>query len=179
MPGAVKILPYYTYNEYVLWEGKWELIDGIPHAMSPAPTPRHQIVGANLLAEFRFALKNCSHCKVSQPVDYKISEDTVLQPDILVICKDVRKSFLDFPPSLVAEILSPSTALKDRHSKYELYQQAKVPYYLIISPDTEEVEIYVLEGDEYALKEKGKSISYTFTFEENCSATIDFGEIWK
>jgi Uma2 family endonuclease len=179
MPGAVKILPYYTYDDYVQWEGKWEIIDGIPYAMSPAPTPRHQIIGANLLAEFRFALKGCSHCKVSQPIDYKIAEDTILQPDVLVICKDANKAFIDFPPALVTEILSPSTALKDRHSKFSLYERAHIPYYLIISPDTEEAELYVLEGDEYGLKEKGKSFSFTFSFEEVCSATIDFSEIWK
>ncbi len=40
--SAVKLLPYYTYEDYCRWEGRWELIDGIPFAMSPAPTPRHQ-----------------------------------------------------------------------------------------------------------------------------------------
>lgn len=179
MTSPVKILPYYTYDDYVQWEGKWELIDGIPHAMSPAPTPNHQIIGANLLAEFRFALKKCTNCKVSQPVDYKIAEDTILQPDILVICRDVKDKFLDFPPALVVEILSPSTALKDRHTKFALYQQEAIPYYLIVSPDTEEVEVYALEGDEYLLKQKDKEFSYTFYFEENCSATIDFSELWK
>ena len=179
MPGAVKILPYYTYDEYVLWEGKWELIDGIPHAMSPAPTPRHQLIANSLGALFYMALKNCKTCKAYQAIDYKIAEDTILQPDLSILCQPTNNKFIDFPPALVVEILSPSTALKDRHTKSELYQSQRIKYYLIISPDTEEVEIYVLEGDEYALKEKGKSISYTFTFEETCSATIDFGEIWK
>lgn len=179
MTSPVKILPYYTYDDYVQWEGKWELIDGIPYAMSPAPTPRHQIIGANLLAEFRFALKHCRHCKVSQPVDYKIAEHTILQPDILVICREVKKAFLDFPPALVVEILSPSTALKDRHTKLSIYQQQRIEYYLIVSPESEEVEILSLENDEYVLKEKAKEFNYTFYFEEDCSATIDFGEIWK
>ena len=178
MPGAVKILPYYTYDDYVHWEGRWEVIYGIPYAMSPAPTPKHQIIGANLLAEFRFALKKCKHCKISQPVDYRITDDTILQPDMLVICKPVEKGYLDFPPALVAEILSPATALKDRHTKYALYEQQKVTYYLILSPDSEEVEIYVIEEGEYVLKQKGHSFSYHFNFPEGCSATIDFAEIW-
>jgi Uma2 family endonuclease len=180
MSGAIRILPYYTYEDYLQWEGKWELIDGIPHAMSPAPTPRHQMIGANLLAEFRFALKKCNHCKVSQPIDYKITEDTILQPDILIICKDIQKGFLDFPPSLVTEILSPSTALKDRHSKFALYEQQKIPYYLIISPDNEEAEVYVLdESHHFILKQKAHTFSYTFSFEKDCSVTINFSEIWQ
>ena len=179
MPGAVKILPYYTYADYVQWEGRWEIIDGIPYAMSPAPTPRHQIIGASLLSEFRFALKTCAPCNVSQPIDYLIAEDTILQPDMLVICRDIQKKFLDFAPSLVTEILSPSTALKDRHTKAALYAGQKIPYYIIISPDTEEAEVYVREENDYVLKQKGKSFVFTFPFPEGCSATIDFAEIWK
>jgi hypothetical protein len=37
-----KILPHYTYEDYCRWEGQWELIDGIPYAMSPMPRPQHQ-----------------------------------------------------------------------------------------------------------------------------------------
>lgn len=179
MAGAVKILPYYTYEDYVQWEGRWELIDGIPHAMSPAPTPGHQMIAVNLSAEFRVALKQCKHCKASQPVDYKVAEDTILQPDMLVICGDVSKPYLDFPPALVAEILSPSTAIKDRHTKSGLYAGQGIPYYIIISPDTDEAEVYVLEENDYVLKQKGTAFIYKFNFEQECSATIDFSEIWK
>ena len=179
MSGAVKILPYYTYADYVQWEGRWELIDGIPYAMSPAPTPKHQIIGANLITEFRIALKKCNHCRVSQPVDLKIAEDTILQPDMLVICGDTPKPYLDFPPALVVEILSPSTALKDRHTKSSLYEQQGIPYYIIISPDTEEAEVYVLEEGQYVLKQKDHSFTYAFSFEHECAATINFSEIWK
>jgi Uma2 family endonuclease len=179
MPGAVKILPYYTYEDYVQWEGKWELIDGIPYAMSPAPTPRHQLIANSLGALFYLALKDCISCKAYQAIDYKIAEDTVVQPDISVLCRQTTKKFIDFPPALVVEILSPSTALKDRHTKSGLYQNEGVKYFLIISPDAEEAEVYVLDGNEYLLKEKGKSFTYTFSFEETCSPTIDFSEIWK
>ncbi len=82
-----------------------------------------------------------------------------------------------FPPTLVCEILSPSTALKDRHTKYYIYQSQKIPYYIIISPKSEEVEIYTLENDLYKLSQKGKDIKADFQF-ENCSASIDFAKIW-
>ncbi|MDQ6608434.1 MAG: Uma2 family endonuclease [Bacteroidota bacterium] len=179
MSGTVKILPYYTYEDYVQWEGKWELIEGIPYAMSPAPIPKHQLIANTLGALFYFSLKNCKHCKVYQAIDYKISEDTILQPDVSVLCKEIKKKFIDFPPSLVTEILSPSTALKDRHTKHNLYKQQGIPYYLIISPDAEEAEINVLEEGEYVLKQKGSNINYTFQFDGDCFATIDFSELWK
>jgi Uma2 family endonuclease len=179
MSGAVKILPYYTYSDYVQWEGKWELIDGIPHAMSPAPTPKHQLIANTLGALFYFALRNCRHCKAYQAIDYKLSEDTILQPDVSILCNQTRKKYIDFPPALVVEILSPSTMLKDRHTKHNLYQQQGIPYYLMVSPDTEETEIFVLENREYALQQRGNNFNYTFLFTDDCSATIDFSELWK
>jgi Uma2 family endonuclease len=50
--------------------------------------------------------------QVSQPVDYLVADDMILQPDILIVCKPIIKKYLDFPPTLVAEVLSPATALK-------------------------------------------------------------------
>jgi len=67
----------------------------------------------------------------------------------LIVCKEIEKKFLDFTPVLVAEILSPSTALRDRHTKYELYEQQVVKYYLIIDADNTEVEVYQLIEEKY------------------------------
>lgn len=173
-----KILPHYTYQDLQNWEGKWELIDGIPYAMSPMPIPRHQYIAANLTSEFRFQLKKCKHCKTYLPLDYVIKDDIVLVPDLLIVCGEINKKFLDFPPALVAEVLSPSTALKDRHTKFGLYEQQGVKYYIIISPDIEEVEIYQLENGVYELKEKQRTFTFSFIFEDECTATIDFADIW-
>lgn len=48
-------LPHYTYSEYVQWEGRWELIGGIPFAMSPQPSFRHQRVSRRIAAELERA----------------------------------------------------------------------------------------------------------------------------
>jgi Uma2 family endonuclease len=178
MSNAIKILPHYTYADYIGWEGKWEVIEGVPYAMSPAPTPRHQIISSNLIAEFRLQLKECRKCQVSQPVDYLVADDIILQPDILILCQPVTKKFLDFAPALVAEVLSASTALKDRHSKYAIYESCGIPFYIIIDPDPEEAEIYSLEAGQYKLIQKGKNIIQEFLLDD-CSVKIDFSEIWK
>lgn len=177
MSGAVKILPHYIYSDYEQWEGQWELIEGIPHAMSPLPVPKHQKIAMALGSEFTVALKNCKQCTAYQPIDYRISDDTILQPDMLVVCNEITKKYLDFPPALVVEILSPATALKDRHSKYSIYESQAITYYLIISPDTEEVEVYKIRDGIYFLEQKGNNFSYQFSL-GGCTATIDFKEIW-
>ncbi len=177
MPTSIKILPHYSYKDYIHWEGRWEVIEGMPYAMSPAPMPIHQKVTNNLSAEFTFQLKKCKNCNVYQPIDYKIDEYTILQPDMLIVCREIKKKYLDFPPDLVAEILSPSTALKDRHTKFDLYQSQKIKYYLIISPETKEIEIYQWKDGIYHLKHKGAHFFYDFTFLK-CKASIDFQEVW-
>lgn len=178
MSSPVKILPHYKYEDWVRGEGQWELIDGIPYAMSPAPVPKHQRLGGNLFTEFRLALKGCNNsCAVYQPIDFKINEDTILQPDMPVVCGEIEKKYLDFAPSLVAEILSPATALKDRHAKFEIYQAEKIPYFLIINSEEEIIEVYVLSKDEYELRLKGREIQFEFQF-TGCSVLLDFKEIW-
>ena len=177
MSNAIKILPHYTYSDYEKWEGKWELIEGVPYAMSPAPVPRHQMVSTSLLVALSNQLQQCKKCVVLQPVDYLVSEDTILQPDILIVCKPIEKKFLDFPPVLVAEILSPSTALKDRHSKYSIYESQGIRYYIIIDSDKNEAEVYELQNGKYQLMQLGKE--FTFSFElDGCRAEIAFKEIW-
>ncbi len=177
--SALQILPHYSFEDWQQWEGKWEIIHGIPYAMSPAPVPKHQIIANALGTEFGIALKKCKSCKAMQPVDYKIGNDIVVQPDLLVVCNPVTKLYLDFPPVLVAEILSPATALKDRHTKYQLYQEQKVKYYIIISPETEEVEIFENTEQNFKLVQKGNTISYQFSFTDECSVEIDFAELWN
>ncbi len=180
MGSAVKILPHYTYDDYRIWEGKWEIIEGIPYAMSPAPVPKHQYIANNLGGELRNLLKSagCKKCVASQAIDYKIAEDTVVQPDVLLYCDKTIKPYLDFTPKLVVEIISPSTAIKDRHTKFNLYEKAGVRWYLIVNPEIEVVQVYELDNATYMLKQEGHASSYSFDLDEGCRIELDFGEIW-
>ena len=102
MNVAQKYLPNYTYEDYCKWEGQWELIEGIPYAMSPMPVPIHQTVNGNLYANFKSALKkSCKDCKAYLPIDWKIKQSTILQPDLLIVCQKIEKKYLDFSPELV------------------------------------------------------------------------------
>ena len=172
------IIPCYTYDDWVHWEGKWELMEGHPIAMSPTPVPAHQRVAAELRTELTLALRksNCKKCRAYDPLDYKISENTILVPDILIICGEVKKKYLDFPPSLVVEILSPSTVLRDRNTKYEYYRQQGVKYYLIVDADKKTIEIFILVNGKYQLdKEKD---SHTFSITGDCIVTPDLSNIF-
>jgi len=178
MSIAEKHRPYYTYEDYCQWEGKWELIEGMPYAMSPSPIPAHQRVNSTLIFEFELALKkSCKKCKLYLPIDWKITEDTIVQPDLLIVCDKIEKKFLDFPPALVVEILSPSTSSKDRNEKMEIYQLQKVKYYLIIDPQFKKVEVYQLINDTYQPVAVNPDF-YTFSLEEDCNTDVNLSDIW-
>lgn len=180
MSQVEKYRPYYTYQDYLGWEGRWELIDGMPYAMSPAPHPRHQRIVSNLHHLFHLAIDDlpCQQCSVYDFIDWKISEDTVIQPDLLVVCNFSEETgYLTFPPELIIEVLSPSSAIKDRREKFDIYQQQKVKYYLIIDPAFNKIEIFLLKNGLYEIATVNPP-SFTFDF-PGCSAIVDFGEAFK
>ncbi len=178
---AVKLLPYYTYKDYCNWEGRWELIEGIPFAMSPAPSPRHQWIVLNIGSELRSAIKKskCKHCKVYDFIDVKIEEDTILQPDASIVCKPIAKNYLDFSPSLVVEILSESTVLKDRITKFNIYERFGIKYYLIVDTEKEVVEIYSLQDSKYILQQFSQDSPFTFCLSDDCKIEVIIKNIWE
>lgn len=177
-----RVLPYHTYDEYCQWEGRWELIEGIPFAMSPTPSPRHQWISSNIKYEIKDAVKKsgCSNCKVYDFIDIKAADDTILQPDAVVVCKEIEKPFLDFPASSVVEVLSPSTAMKDRNNKFYIYQTQKIPYYIIVDTDKNEIEIYQLSSDgKYVLLEFKAAVPFNFTISDGCKIDVMLSNIWQ
>ena len=96
--GIARLIPNYTYQDYLHWEGKWELIEGIPFAKSPSPSVNHQRIASLLNVELGISLRNTNcDCLVYQPLDVKISDNTVLQPDLLIICNKIEGSYIDQP----------------------------------------------------------------------------------
>ncbi len=178
--SAVKLLPHYTYEDYCNWKGRWELIDGIPFAMSPAPSPRHQWIVVNILSELRAATKKAKcFCKVYDFVDLKVEEETILQPDASIICGSIYKKYVDFAPELVVEILSDSTEVKDRITKFSIYEKFGIKYYLMADADKESVEIYFLENSKYQLQQFSPETPFTFALSEDCNIDVLVKDFWE
>lgn len=108
----------FTYSDYLTWfdEERWELLDGEPHAMTPAPTTGHQRVVGRLYRELANALEGGDCIPFVSSVDVVLSESTVVQPDVVVVCDraKIRPNGIFGAPDLVVEVLSPSAGLKDR-----------------------------------------------------------------
>ncbi|MDP1830493.1 MAG: Uma2 family endonuclease [Geothrix sp.] len=135
--------PGYTVEDWKLWDGRWEIINGVAYDMTPAPTLEHQRISSKLHLAIGNALEAIrrsaegGECEIfAAPVDVYLG-DAVVQPDLLVICDPAKKSErgIEGAPDLVVEILSPSTASKDYSRKRWTYEAAGIPEYLIIDPD--------------------------------------------
>jgi Uma2 family endonuclease len=96
-----------------------------------------------------------------------------------VVCGDNPEDVkLSTPPVLVFEILSPSTARKDRVLKYQLYQNSGVTYYCIVDPKTKSAEVFILRENKY--KEADAFFGGKITFDLGpCSIAFDFSELFK
>ena len=168
---------HYTYEDYKEWEGDWEIIDGFPYAMSPKPMIKHQQTSGNIYAELK-EKTTCNKCLVAIEIDYKMADDTVVSPDVLVACgDDLGDKYLKKTPEIVFEILSPSTAKKDRNEKFYLYEEAKIKYYVIVDSQTKEAEIYKLEASKYSEDKKVSQENYIFDIKE-CKIEFEFKNIW-
>ncbi len=170
-------LPHYTYTDYLIWDGRWELIEGVPFAMSPAPSIVHQRVSNHIARLLGEALENCPHCQALLPVDWKISDDTVVQPDNLVICHVPEGDYLTKAPVLIFEVASPSTRNKDRQTKFRLYQQEGVRHYCLVYPEEKLVKVFELQTGCYIkrLDATDEAIDFDLGY---CQIQLAFARLW-
>jgi Uma2 family endonuclease len=77
-----------------------------------------------------------------------LGDDTVVEPDIVVICDPARidERGCKGVPDLIIEILSPSTSRHDRFTKFDLYREAKVREFWIVDPENRGLQTFVLDG---------------------------------
>ncbi|MCS7466925.1 Uma2 family endonuclease [Stieleria sp. ICT_E10.1] len=149
MPTAGRYLPHYTVEDLQRWEGDWELWQGIAVSMTPSPFGSHQRVARNLVVELDVKIRELGcQANVLYEIDWIVSRDTVVRPDVIVVCGAAPEKHVESPPPLIAEIQSASTVERDREAKRDLYQDQGVGIYLLIDPDQETFEAYRKTGEQ-------------------------------
>ncbi|MDR2183224.1 MAG: Uma2 family endonuclease [Clostridiales bacterium] len=163
MSAALKLdKKRYTYADLLNWpeDERWELIDGVPYAMA-APNLKHQRILGSLHRKFHEHLEDKA-CEVFvAPCDVRLyadkddeddkgSDDTVVQPDLLVVC-DLDKladgKAVKGAPDFVMEILPPSNSTRDTMLKFQKYRDADVPEIWFVDPETGMVQANRQQND--------------------------------
>jgi len=143
----------------------YELINGEVFRRS-APTPRHQ----ELLSELNDLIK--AHVKTNQSgkvyfatIDVFLNNYTAVQPDLVFVPTDqlamITTNGIEGVPALIVEIVSPSSIVRDRQVKYEVYEQAGVAEYWLVDPANQEIEVYQWQQQRYVLLSAASAIEGT------------------
>ncbi len=154
-----------TWQDYLEREGRWELIDGVFYDMAPAPHPRHQRLVLRLATEIA-------------PIDWRIDDHTVVQPDVAIFCEPPERPFFSRTPPLIAEVLSPATAYKDLEIKRKLYERCGVKFYVIVEPTDLFADIFECVRGQYQFRHKAL-YDHSFEFDLGGRQThIDFRRVF-
>ncbi len=127
---------------------QYELLDGVL-LVSPAPVPVHQRVVARMHLVLQAACPPELEVFFA-PLDWRPDRRTSLQPDLLVVRRDlIGAKNLTERLELAVEVLSPSTRRKDLVFKRSKYADAGVASYWVIDPAEPSIVAWNAVGGEY------------------------------
>ncbi|HZS03126.1 MAG TPA: Uma2 family endonuclease [Chloroflexota bacterium] len=134
---------------------RYEIIDG-DLQVTPAPAPEHQWVSGQFFGLlWTHVRENQLGMVFAAPLDVIFTKLDVVEPDIVYITaeqiKRIGRRGIEEPPTLVIEVLSPSTTARDRGIKRALYERQGVPHYWLAHPTRRALEVHELRGSQYEL----------------------------
>ena len=148
----------FTYEDYLNApeDKRYELLDG-ELVMAPAPGELHQSVSIWLGSKlFQFVTENRLGKVYSAPFDVVLSDWDVVQPDLVFVSNErtgiITDANLQGAPDLVVEILSPSTAERDKTFKYALYAEHGVGEYWMVDTDAKTITVLLLGEGGFAVE---------------------------
>lgn len=138
---------------------KHEYYRGSVYAMTGA-SPRHNLIVANVIALLHAQLRGRACTVYASDQRIKVEQTGLYTyPDISVICGDLRldsaKRDTATNPTVLVEVLSPSTKDYDRGTKFQHYRTIDtLREYVVISQEMRHIEQYIRQsGDEWLLRE--------------------------
>lgn len=146
-----------TYDDYASIDdgNRYELAEGALELLA-APTPNHQLIGQKLLSLLEDSCRE-KFVFIFAPVDVIFKNNEVRQPDLIAIHRSrlsiITNRGIEGSPNLVIEVLSPTSAKRDRKDKMEVYAHYQVPEYWLVNPEFKQLEQYVLIDGRYQLVE--------------------------
>jgi Uma2 family endonuclease len=145
----------WTVDEFLAFEAeepeRYEFVDGILRMMTGG-SAAHSAIKGNMFAELKAALRS-GPCRVDVDDLKVVTETAVMYPDILVICRPLAPDddrVAD--PTVVIEVLSPTTETHDRIRKWRQYQTiGSLRHFVLIAQSERRIEVYTREGSGWQL----------------------------
>ena len=147
--------------------------------MAPSPMKTHQNLAGSIFFNIKSEIEDrCDLCEVLFEFDYKISDDTILRPDVVLVCGETHERYLTKTPEIVVEVISKYSAKRDEEYKFEIYEKEQVKYYILVYPDDLIAKVYKLENRKFYLEGRFDKESYEFE-NTKCKVKIDFERVFK
>ncbi len=157
-----------------------EILDG-ELIVTPAPSPRHQRVSKRLQRQLERYFEPRGIGEVfNAPVDTILGPHDVVEPDLLLVTSPATVSdrAIEGPPTLVVEILSPSTAARDRNLKRRRYAAAGVTHYWLVDIDVRRIECLRLTAGGYVPAAEARGID-SLVHPDWPGLRIDLAALWR
>lgn len=149
MVAQFQEMPSMTVEEYLEWEAQQELrheyINGEVIAMTGGTLP-HNDIALNLYTVLRPHLRQRGcHANVSDVQVKDVRNQRYFYPDIVITCHEAdlnARNFIEHP-TIIVEVLSPSTTAYDRGEKFSYYRQfPSLQEYVLVNSEAKVVEVY-------------------------------------
>jgi Uma2 family endonuclease len=167
----------YTYEDWLLWDEdvRAEIIDGELYMMA-TPSIEHQRINREMSAQLYNFLRGKTCEVLYAPVGVRLPayEDTVLEPDIIVVYDPAKLEghVCHGAPDFIVEILSPSNVQHDLIIKFDLYRRSGVREYWIVDPEAKTVQGFVLQGGMYVAHMYDGNASASVTVLPGCEINL-------
>jgi Uma2 family endonuclease len=179
MSTARDYQPRYTVEDYKQWDGDWELWRGVAVSMSPSAFGPHASAQARLAAALIAAIDTAEcDATVLMEIDWIIDRDTVVRPDLTIVCGKPPAGHVEDTPALAVEIVSPASVERDTIRKRALYQEETVPWYLIVDPETRSTTALRLDATG-VYSEVREETELQIDICESCNLSVDLTSIFR
>ena len=135
--------PLYTVEDYMQWEGDWELWSGHRVSMDPSPFGRHQSISTKLASLLFMAVEESHYSTtVIAEIDWIVDRTTIVRPDFLIVCGDPPERHVEQAPASTVEVVSSTSIERDTIYKRDLYRDKGVGNYLIVDHEKRMTTLY-------------------------------------
>jgi Uma2 family endonuclease len=160
---------------------RMELVNG-EVALSPSPAPKHSHVVVNLLTILNNHILADDLGELHQDVDTLLDNFNIRRPDILFYSNEnldlIGEKFMEGPPDLAVEVVSPGSVTIDRKTKFTQYRKAGVRFYWIVDPQLKTIEGWELKNRRYVPVGRGQG-SAVISLAPFVDLQIPLSRLWR
>ncbi len=168
------------FMELIREDQKADLLDGVIYMASPENLDHNDVVSwMDRLIGLFLEKRPLGRLTVNR-VAYRLSDKTGPEPDLAFVRNErlsiLRKGYVDGPPDLAIEVVSPDSADRDYENKRNRYEQAGVQEYWIIDPDERRATFLILHDRRFA---EHNPVGGVFESQVLKGFKLDVGWLWQ